>query len=151
MNLCSHLSYYWSLWHIPSREIVNRGWMLCKGTRLVTHRRHPNSRPGTSSGQCWSRKCILCHSTLNCVQIPAISPDTCTCDALNVSKINLFRHKAWSHHPLSETWMSFSLSCHVRFSVKLIPTRWFFVITLFWMVRIVWVSTRNHATLRETN
>lgn len=120
---------------------------------LSTYRRHPNSRPETSSGQCWSRKCIPCHSILNGVHIPADSPDTYTCDAQNVdiSRINLSRHKTRSHHPLSETWISFSLSCHVRFSVKLIPTRWFLVITLFWMVRIVWVSTRNHATLTETN
>lgn len=54
------------------------------------------------------------------------------------------------HHPLSFSRMSFSLSCHVFFSVKLMPTRWFLVMTLFWIVRIVCVSTRSHATFRKS-
>lgn len=51
------------------------------------------------------------------------------------------------YHPRSLSRMSLSLNCHVLFSVKLIPTRWFLVITLFWIVKIVCVSTRSQATL----
>lgn len=44
--------------------------------------------------------------------------------------------------------MSLIFRCHIFISVSAIPTRWFFVITWFWIVRIVWVSTRSQATCR---
>lgn len=50
------------------------------------------------------------------------------------------------YHPRSDSRTSRMWRYHVRCSLCVTPIRWFFVITWLWMVRIVCVSTRSHAT-----
>lgn len=50
------------------------------------------------------------------------------------------------YHPLSASRTSRICKYHDRWSLCVTPMRWFLVITWLWMVRMVCVSTRSHAT-----
>lgn len=52
------------------------------------------------------------------------------------------------YHPLSASFTSRMCRNHTRWSLCVTAIRWFFVITWLWMVNMVWVSTRNHATCK---
>lgn len=53
------------------------------------------------------------------------------------------------YHPLSDSLTSRIFNIQARFSACVTIIRWFFVITCVWIVRIVCVSTRNHAICNE--
>lgn len=50
------------------------------------------------------------------------------------------------YHPLSDSFTSRIFNCQIFFSVFVMDIRWFLVIIWLPIVRIVWVSTRSHAT-----
>lgn len=50
------------------------------------------------------------------------------------------------YHPRSDSFTSLILSSQIFFSVFVIEIRWFLVIMWCWMVNMVCVSTRSHAT-----